>query len=129
MIILTESERKILEEWVSGVDLSKVKVRTGWFPNLLCVLLRACAVTLGFNIFVSRESSIAKLPPGHPLRVADLIHEVFHVKQEKEISLLKFFLIYISAYVAGRYPHPFEKPAYELEKKFLEKHGKEANNE
>lgn len=119
MIALTESERKILEQWVPGVDLSKVKVRTGWFSGLLCALFGAYAVTFGFNVFAARGSSIVKLPSGHPLRVSCLIHEVFHVKQEKEMSLWKFLLIYIAAYVIGRYPHPFEKPAYELEKKFL----------
>lgn len=48
---IADSEKKVLQEWVSGVDLSKVKIKTGFAAEALCTVLNAWAVTFGYNIY------------------------------------------------------------------------------
>lgn len=102
-------------------------------------MLGALAVTIGTSVFV-RKNLFSPYPQGHPLRLEWLVHEFFHVKQEKAMSPWKFLFLYVviavkltvqgclkkrsvkrvplAAYVAKH--HPFERPAYEVQQRFRE---------
>jgi len=71
---ITDGERRVLAEWVPGIDLLKVKIKTGKFAEVLCECLGACAVTSGRAIYARKDSWICQYPPEHPLRLALLIH-------------------------------------------------------
>lgn len=142
MVQIADSEKEILKEWASEVDLSKVKIKTGLFAEVLCKIFGASAMTFGHSIFVRKKSSIAKYPSGHPLRLGLLAHELYHVKQEKEVGLTIYLLLYIpitaglivlgcvakrsirpstiSRYV-GKH-HLLEEQAYAIERAFYQKH-------
>lgn len=144
MVQITEKEKEILAEWISGVDLSKVKIRAGPKIDKICSLLGAQAITIGHTIFTSSKSWITRYPAGHPARLALLAHEVFHVKQESDKGLARYMLQYLAieiwlilkeaamitkhcfspaklANFIGKH-HPYEKPAYKLQAEFLERH-------
>lgn len=150
MVQITESEKAILTQWVPGIDLSKIKIKTGRFVDFFCAALGATAVTSGTIIYAKKDSRIVCYPAGHPLRLASLVHELHHARQEKRFGLLSFCVLYASILfmilvpfagylvwkiIAGaahwlvhqfsRFEHrlnPLERSAEKLEKKFLKQH-------
>lgn len=150
MVAITKREKEVLSQWIPEVDLSKVKIKRGRFAEIFCGALGASAVTMGNTIYARHDSWIYRFPPEHPLRLALLAHELYHVKQEKKYTLVGFFIVhnfisvlimvpflaYLSLKTIGKFLrwmihefswvshrlNPFERSAEKLEKKFLAKH-------
>ncbi len=148
LINITDAEKEVLARWVPGVDLSRVKIKTGPITDKVCAMLGAQAITIGYTIFASSKSWIVQNPACHPVRLALLLHEIFHARHEAEKGLPWYMLQYIAialclilraiitkrwftprklAHFIASY-HPYEKPAYKLQTEFLNKYwtGEEA---
>lgn len=109
---------------------------------MICRLFGAQAITIGSTIFISKKSWAMSYPAGCPVRLALLVHEVFHIKQESEKWLPCYMFQYLVieaclvfraiitkhwltpaklAHFLGKH-HPYERPAYKLQAEFLEKY-------
>lgn len=149
---ITDGEKKILAQWVPGVDLSKVKIRAGPRVDRVCSIIGVQAITIGHRVFAASKSWIMRYPPGHPVRMALLVHELLHIKQETRITVPFYLIMYLAIFfvlsvfaTVSKYHfwkismekfsrfnakhNPFEKPAYRLQAEFLEQYWTEKEAE
>tara|TARA_Y100000592_G_scaffold30536_2_gene48659 strand:+ start:73954 stop:74295 length:342 start_codon:yes stop_codon:yes gene_type:complete len=85
-----------------------------WFTKLVSVVIDVYAITL-FPFIISKE----------PMGPETLNHETIHIKQQAELFVIFFYLLYVAYYFIGLvkykdkqkayYMIPFEQEAYEYD--------------
>lgn len=124
-ILLNAKVKAILKNWYPELDLDEVKiVRGGVIAWFFGKFFNAAAVTVGRTIYLTEKSYWKPSDPYNVQGLSLLIHELWHVKQQKEAGTARWLSKYILDWIASGFRTipflPLELPAYEAQRKFLE---------
>ena len=94
--------------------MKPITIVSPWFTKLVSVVIDVYAITL-FPFIISKE----------PMSPETLNHETIHIKQQAELLVVFFYLLYVAYYFIGLvkyrdkqkayYMIPFEQEAYEYD--------------
>ena len=94
--------------------MKPILIVSPWFTNLVSIVIDVYAITL-FPFIISKE----------PMGPETLNHETIHIKQQAELFVIFFYLLYVAYYFIGLvkykdkqkayYMIPFEQEAYEYD--------------
>ena len=94
--------------------MKPITIVSPWFTKLMSVIIDVYAITL-FPFIISKE----------PMGPETLNHETIHIKQQAELFVIFFYLLYVAYYFIGLvkykdkqkayYMIPFEQEAYEYD--------------
>lgn len=94
--------------------MKPILIVSPWFTKLVSVVIDVYAITL-FPFIISKE----------PMGPETLNHETIHIKQQAELFVIFFYLLYVAYYFIGLvkykdkqkayYMIPFEQEAYEYD--------------
>jgi len=109
-----------LERWLSSADLARANLVCSGLPARLVKRLNRAGITLGKTVLFGE----GHYNPFSPEGLALMAHELKHVEQYGKEGTMGFLAKYLWHWVAQGFKYseeiPFEKEAFELERKVME---------